>query len=82
MIVKCSHIFKEISKFMSNNLWYTVTLKFNNRAASGLELEINDDPKLYSDRFVITFKNFLLIEVVFKLQRLYDFSVYSRSFKL
>jgi hypothetical protein len=66
---------------MSKILWYTVTLKFNNRAA-GLELEINDNPKLYSYRFVITFKNFLLIGVEFKLQRLYDFSVYSHSFKL
>jgi hypothetical protein len=50
---------------MSNTLWYTVTLKFINSAA-GLKLEINDNPKLHSDRFVITFKNFLLFEEVFK----------------
>jgi len=69
---------------MSKKLWYTMTLKLNNRAA-GLQLEINDNPKLYSHRFVISFKNFLLIEVVLELQRLYGFiwfEVNSRSFKL
>jgi hypothetical protein len=50
-------VFKKISEFMSDSLWYTVTLKFNQRS-KGLNLSINDNPQLHYDRFVISFKNF------------------------
>jgi hypothetical protein len=61
--MKFSHLFfKKIYEFMSDSLWYTVTLKFINRS-TGLNLETNDNPKLYFYRFVITFKNFPFLKL-------------------